>query len=179
MKAPTERLRVFFALWPPAPVASRLAGLGAAACPAGARRMRPETLHLTLAFVGDIDTTRLAALMEAGDRIQWPAFDLLIDRVCRWTHNHIIWAGVSETPPVLESLADGLYVALRERGIELPERPFKPHITLARKSDDFIPPTAPVSVPWSVDGGVLVASERTHEGAHYRVIRQWPGIQVP
>lgn len=174
MTAPTDRLRVFFALWPDASVARALAGLAGAMAPESARHMRPETLHLTLAFVGDIDAAQLATVIDAGDAVTWPSFRMTIDRVAHWAHNHIVWAGASRVPAPLGDLASGLADALGERGISLPERPFTPHVTLARKAATMWASNVFDPIDWPVNEGVLVRSDRDAQGAHYHVLRRWP-----
>ena len=173
MTAPTERLRVFFALWPDASVARALAGLATMIAPESARLMRPETLHLTLAFVGDIDAAQLATVIDAGDAVTWPRFELTIDQVAHWAHNHIVWAGASRMPAPLGDLASGLADALGERGFSLPERPFKPHVTLARKAATMEESSEFVPIDWHVREGVLVCSDRDALGGHYQVLRRW------
>jgi len=64
--------------------------------------------------------------------------------------------------------------ALRERGFDLPVRAFVPHVTLARHSTGLAGADLMTPIIWPVTAGVLVASERTHEGAHYRVLKRWP-----
>ena len=50
-------IRLFYALWPSPPLAASLAGWAEAAKPAmGGRAMRTETLHLSLAFLGPVDS---------------------------------------------------------------------------------------------------------------------------
>ena len=173
MSEAPERVRVFFALWPDAATADALAALTELAAPPSARRMRPDTLHMTLAFVGDIETARLPAVLSAGDAVAWPSFDMTVDRLALWSHNHILWAGLSHVPDALVDLSDALGHALNARGIALPDRPFKPHVTLARKADSLAGSGAIEPIDWHVDGGVLVRSMRTASGACYRVLKQW------
>jgi 2'-5' RNA ligase len=174
------RRRVFFALWPDAACARALATLARRAAPAEARRMRRDTLHLTLAFIGDIAAARLPELMAVGDRMRWPALMLRLDRIGHWDHNRIIWAGASAPPAALEALASALADALADIGVDCPRRPFVPHVTLARKATSLA--MAPADMPpidWPVGGGVLVASERDDRGARYRALRAWPAATGP
>jgi len=164
---------VFFALWPEAAVAKRLAAWAAMTAPAQARCMRRDTLHLTLAFVGDIDADRLPAVFEAGDAVAWPRVLMQVDQMSYWSHNHIIWAGMSEVPEALSRLAGDLSDALGVRGFELSARAFTPHVTLVRKAAGMNAPADFEPIRWRVADGVLVVSERTHEGARYRVLKHW------
>ncbi len=60
------RRRLFLALWPGEAVAGALDAAGLEAqrlC--GGRRMRRDTLHLTLVFLGDVEASRIPGLVEA------------------------------------------------------------------------------------------------------------------
>jgi len=136
--------------------------------------MRPETLHLTLAFVGDVAPARLPRLCAIGDGIPWPELVLKLDHLGYWPHNHIVWAGCRQTPPALAELVQQLSEALGTAGFELPLRPFRPHVTLARKvvvQDWRAPEFEPMA--WHVGGARLVMSERDASGAHYRALAHW------
>lgn len=170
--------RVFFALWPSTAVADDLAGLAAElAASCGGRPTRADTVHLTLAFVGNVAESRLDELAAAARGISLPAFDLRLDRVAGWAHNHIVWAGCTAPPPALGELA-GL---LRERliagnfAVDRRKSAFFPHVTLLRKAQR-IPPEKPLAPArdWHCQDFVLVRSQLSAAGADYRVLASYP-----
>jgi RNA 2',3'-cyclic 3'-phosphodiesterase len=179
----TATRRIFFALWPEPEVAGRLHVLSAVAhevC--GGRRMRRDTLHLTLAFLGEVDAARydlactIADEVAAGGGI---AADeclgevLRIDRLAFWKHNHIVWAGCDEVPPALGALAEKLTAGLRGGGFALDSRRFAAHVTLLRNAQcagDMAPIEA---FDWPVRDFVLVQSQLEREGAKYEIVRRW------
>lgn len=168
--------RVFLALWPGDDVAAQLSDLSAVtqAC-CGGRLMRRDTLHLTLAFLGDVAESRLAALCAAMAAVRGEAFSLRIDRLGYWAHNHIVWGGCSCTPPQLLRLVADVREALAGAGFVLAgEAAFVPHLTLLRKARPFaaLPDFAPID--WSVAGFVLVASTLSPEGPAYVQLATWP-----
>src|ERR1700679_2186575 len=56
-------LRLFFALWPDADAAARLAGIAAGlTVHAPGRRVHPKNHHVTLAFLGEVPDSQLAML---------------------------------------------------------------------------------------------------------------------
>jgi RNA 2',3'-cyclic 3'-phosphodiesterase len=184
----TATRRIFFALWPEPEVAGRLHALSAvahAAC--GGRRMQRDTLHLTLAFLGEVDATRfdlacaiadeVAAAGEkvgAGGTAKIPSAALRFDRLAFWKHNHIVWAGCDEVPPVLAALADDLAAALRAAGFALDSRRFAAHVTLVRNAQ-CAGEMAPIEAfDWPVRDFVLVQSQLEREGAKYEIVRRWP-----
>jgi len=169
------KVRVFFALWPDADVAARLDALGAEAhADCGGRRTRRDTLHLTLAFIGDIDAVRVPALIGAADTVAVEPLTLCLDRVGSWRHNRIAWAGTQSVPAALTTLANGLIDALRAAGFQLERRNFAPHVTLLRRIHDAFPERDVAPVDWRVERFVLVESQRLPQGAQYRILAQWP-----
>lgn len=171
---PPRPARVFFALWPAAPVAKRLHDLGgeAHALCAG-RQMRRDTLHMTLAFIGDVSQERLPALLAVGDRVGAEAFTLALDRFAGWRHNRIVWVGAHETPPPLAALVGRLSAELAAAGFPVEQRRFAPHITLLRNARAALPERIIEPIVWRVDGFALMESQRCEDGAHYAPIRTW------
>lgn len=173
-----ERARVFFALWPDAAVARSLHRLsGLAHATRHGRRTRRETLHLTLAFIGEVPRERLGALIGVGDRAfrsAFAPFQLLLERVASWRHNHITFVEPLELPPALGAFVEALRAELRAAGFATENRRFAAHVTLLRKSDAG-PAAEPVTPPiaWPVDGFVLVESQPRPDGAHYEPLHRW------
>ena len=171
---PPRPARVFFALWPAAPVAKRLHALGGEAhALCDGRRMRRDTLHMTLAFIGDVAQERLPALFAVGDRVGATAFTLALDRLAGWRHNRIVWAGAHETPPPLAALVGRLNGELAATGFPAEQRSFAPHVTLLRNARAILPERTIEPIEWRIDGFALMESQRCEDGAHYTPIRQW------
>jgi 2'-5' RNA ligase len=170
--------RVFFALWPPAAAAARLGSIARATAAAhGGRATRAETIHLTLAFVGDVAEASLPALIDAAAGVRGQPFDLSLDRLGFWRHNRLCWAGASAPPPVLAELAGGLHAALRDAGfpVQRERGAFAPHVTLVRKTTSAVPaqPIEP-AVAWPCAAFVLVRSRLSARGAAYEELRRFP-----
>ena len=72
-----ERARVFFALWPDAPVRDALSQAGAVAqAECGGKATPSDKIHLTLVFIGDVERSSIAALRECADRVEAEPFEL-------------------------------------------------------------------------------------------------------
>lgn len=100
----------------------------------GVRWVPPSQLHLTLAFLGDVPGERLAGLTGRLAAIKASSFRLRLGGLGCFPHRRnprVLWVGV-EPEPLLVSLAQRVRDGLAECGIALEERPFAPHITLAR-----------------------------------------------
>lgn len=176
-----DRQRVFFALWPDGAAVEALDALARVAHEAfSGRRMRRDTLHMTLAFIGDVDAARVADLHAAAGRATLPdAFTMRIDQVRCWRHNHIVWCGPSAMPAQLAGLAASLAGELGQAGIRLEARAFAAHATLLRNAD--CAGLAPAFEPfdWPVADFVLVESNPATAGARYAVIGRWPLAGMP
>ena len=77
-----------------------------------------------------------------------------------------------DAEPALQSLHHGLAVVLADAGIALDERPFAPHVTLARKAARAEPPPMPAALEWRTNGFALVES-LPGRSARYEVLRRF------
>lgn len=165
--------RVFFAVWPDEAAAKALHGVARAAqktC--RGRLMRRETLHLTLAFLGDVREERLADLRRAADAVAAEPFEMVLDTLGYWKHNRILWAG--GVSPRLSFIAGTLGEGLRAAGFRLDERPFVAHMTLLRDARCTEPPALAAPVALRVTEFLLVESKLSPDGARYEPIGRWP-----
>jgi len=169
------RVRLFFAAWPPARGAARLEAWGKeTAAATGGRVTRAETIHLTLAFLGELPVTRGADAIAAARRVQAPAHAFEIDEARYWAHNRIVWVGPRETPASLAALVEGLRRELEVSGFALERRAFAAHITLIRKARVPAMPLEPPAVHWPVREFVLVRSRSEREGSRYEALERFP-----
>lgn len=173
----TERQsrRVFFALWPDGPALDRLeeaARAGEALC--GGRRMRRDSLHITLAFVGDVSPGQLALLQDVGGKLAVAPFEIVLDQLGCWPHNRIFWAGCRATPSCLRRLSGSLSRMLDAAGFRVESQAYVPHVTLLRNAHCGNPPELGAPVRWQAGEFTLVESALQPDGARYRVLERWP-----
>jgi len=93
--------------------------------------------HITLVFLGKIDTGYLTELEQELSPVieQHPAFHITVDRIGSFGKEEqprVLWNGVVANK-TLHMLQGDLYRKCAEFAFHLDERPFRPHITLARK----------------------------------------------
>ncbi|PKO88377.1 MAG: RNA 2',3'-cyclic phosphodiesterase [Betaproteobacteria bacterium HGW-Betaproteobacteria-12] len=178
--AATQRL--FFALWPDIELAAGLDAVATAAARRfGGRPTRRETLHLTLAFLGDIAISEVPALIDAGRHVVASPFELNIDRLGFWRHNRLLWAGCAPIAG-LDRLIAQLQAALAAAGYPLAIRQhsFTPHLTLVRKLPASTPPGEVGGFPlgqlaaWPCSHFRLVESRLTASGSEYTPIAEFP-----
>ena len=171
--AETERL--FFALWPEAQQQQDWADLAKNLIPAGSGRLiHAQNLHLTLVYLGEITIDVHQRLEQLADAIHSASFELKLERFGHWSRPQVLWWGPKQTPVRLIELVESLRRAARACDIEVEQRPYAAHMTLARKVRRA--PGRLTAEPhiWQVDEFALVRSTLLPEGAEYEVVRRWP-----
>ena len=99
-----------------------------------ARWVRPESLHITLKFIGEQPPERVEAITERLRRIESSAFEIRAGGYGFFPTAkapRIFWIGIHAGPQLTE-LAESIDMATAELGIPREDRPFSPHLTLAR-----------------------------------------------
>ena len=168
-------VRVFYALVLPLQLRPEIGEIARAT----ARRVhgRPvpaDNLHLTLAFIGEIAGSRLPTLIDVGAMQHGGAMTLVLDWLGGFKRAGVAWLGSSRAPVELGRFAAALARAVVAAGIACDERPFHPHMTIARgcRVSPDPQPIGPYS--WAIDGFALLQSETGREGARYRTLAKWP-----
>ncbi|HEU5198464.1 MAG TPA: RNA 2',3'-cyclic phosphodiesterase [Ktedonobacterales bacterium] len=108
------------------------------------RWVDPGTLHLTLAFLGELDDEQLDKAIQATTDTAAGAklFALSIGSLGTFgppRSPRVVWSGVTGDTPHLLSLQKRLSTRLAEQGFPPEERPYAPHLTLARIKDSLTP----------------------------------------
>lgn len=171
-----RRASYFFALWPDAAVRRRLAS-AAAALPLGeggvAYRIKPERLHLTLAWLGDIGRAQVDAALLAGDEVQAKPFLLRLDRSGHFPNAGTAWLGPSTLQPTLARLKAELDRELLRYGLPVASEAFVPHLSCQRNVRTLTE-MPPFEVLWPVTEFALLRSARSAGKADgYRIVRRW------
>ncbi|KAB0669657.1 RNA 2',3'-cyclic phosphodiesterase [Oryzomonas sagensis] len=125
-------MRLFIAIELPGEIKRQLEGMGTGI--PGGRWVPADQLHLTLAFLGEVDDGTLRQLTGALARIRVPGFTLRFNGTGCFPdlrRPRVLWAGL-EPEPKLDDLASLVREAAVACAIAQEERPFFSHITLAR-----------------------------------------------
>ena len=133
-------MRLFLAIPLPADIAGRAFEILPTSLPA-LRRVKPENLHVTLAFLGQTPDERLndVAAVAADAAAPVSSFTLAFDRAGRFPERgrpRVVWLGISEGEASVVQLGTGVYAGLRSRNLRFDDRPLAPHLTLARVAED-------------------------------------------
>ena len=136
------------------------------------RYVRPDMFHVTLAFLGEVEASRISII------------ESIIERVCaRHTPiatslgelgsfgkkgNAILWQGIAGNTLALADLADDIRDELESEGFAFDEKPFRAHITLMRKANLIEASlAAPHKAAGAIDTITLFHSRRVDERLVY------------
>ncbi len=104
------------------------------------RYVRPEGIHCTLKFLGDVEADRLPAIQRALSALDPPPApdELRIGRLGTFDGSagaRVVWCAVGGDLRGLAGAATAIDGALAAVGFAAERRPFTPHLTLARVPD--------------------------------------------
>ncbi|MBX6745387.1 MAG: RNA 2',3'-cyclic phosphodiesterase [Acetobacteraceae bacterium] len=125
-------IRLFVALALPAELRAQLAMLSGGI--PGAKWVPPENYHLTLRFIGEVESWRAQEVDHALAAIRARPFELSLRGVGTFEKGgriSALWVGVEKTES-LAFLQGKVETALQRIGLEPERRRFAPHVTLAR-----------------------------------------------
>jgi len=147
---------------------------------AGVRWLSPDTIHLTLRFLGPSSPSALESLAGDVERAAraCPPCEARVEGVGFFPPHgppHVIWAGLVLPPPVQELQAACERAAVAA-GFRREDRPFRPHVTLGRWRDRVRRPAAPALDlgPTRLGPVILYQSELRPQGAVHTPLREFP-----
>lgn len=139
---------------------------------------RPDAVHLTLRFLGNIDSACVAQLEEAvcAATVDSTAFELSMGELGSFG-DRIIWLGLDHGAERLRDLAANVRAATDPFSAHDEDRAFSPHITMGRCRRPIrglatglrkfaLPPFA----PWTADRVEVIRSELSPMGSTYTTL---------
>ena len=94
-----------------------------------------ENIHLTLKFLGNVPAPRLGEVKSSLQQISFPSFTVEIKGAGAFpnlSRMNVIWVGVNEGWSQVEQIYEQVEKLLSSLGFRRENRPFTPHITIAR-----------------------------------------------
>lgn len=150
------------------------------------RWTKPNAMHLTLAFLGDLPIEKIDPLKMALDHAcrKTACFKLVaagVGTFGRPRHPRVVWAGIAACPPLMQ-LQNKILEGLCSVEIDFDSKPFTPHLTLGRVKgiDHHTAPLlekiekyrdAPIGST-RIDHVELIQSELTPRGAEHTVLHR-------
>lgn len=100
----------------------------------GARWVEPDQMHLTLRFIGDVDSTVFKDVREALTAVHGDPFPLQLEGIGFFPPRglpRVVWVGIKKSEQLVQ-LRNRIESVLVRAGLEPEGRKYSPHITLAR-----------------------------------------------
>ncbi len=146
--------------------------------------VKPENMHITIRFLGDLGDSGVKRAGEAARRgaeghaafrarLGAPGAFPSLERP------RVLWTGLSEGTDAAIALAKSVNQSLKEGGFGPPDKPFRPHITLARVRERaqgmegfrrYTPPEPPA--PALLDRIVVMKSDLHPSGSRYTPLEE-------
>jgi RNA 2',3'-cyclic 3'-phosphodiesterase len=170
--------RLFFALQPTSEQNAALTAQIAPFVVEGAQAVPAANLHVTLCFIGAIAPEKLDDLKSVAAGVRGRLAMLSFDTLEHWEGPKVLCATASRDSPAARELATALCDAAVAAGFSPDIKPFRPHLTLARKvrgdlsvslPQPLLPPTL-----MHCDHFVLMESRRGEAGSVYSALDSWP-----
>jgi 2'-5' RNA ligase len=151
----------------------------------GAKWVQPETLHVTLLFLGEVDAREILDISKAVRSVtaKLPPFEMRVAGVGGFPNlrrPRTVWLGVDEGADEIVQLHDEIEESLLKLGtFRREDRAFTPHITLGRCKGDDVTPEMHDELTnladWHgglqiVPGVQILSSELTREGPMYTIL---------
>jgi 2'-5' RNA ligase len=172
-------LRLFFALLPaPAQAEALVTDVAPLVDELGGQPSPASNLHATLCFVGAVAEERLPALRAAASTVRARPVSLEFSALDVWEKPQILCA-IAADEGFARDLSERLAKAVSAAGFTPDLKPFRAHLTLARKvrrevARNFAWPRAIAPVNLHAVRFVLMESRRGAAGSTYSVVDSWP-----
>ena len=154
------------------------------------RWIRPEGVHVTLKFLGEVPVKQLPAIKLGIQEavVGHSPFELEFSNIGTFGGREglrIMWVGIAGDVLRLEALVRAVNAALAVVGFEPERRPFRPHLTLGRVRDEIgtrqraeievqVGKTVVPASSWRTTHVSLMRSRLTPQGAAYEVLATFP-----
>jgi len=185
-------MRIFIAVEPPGRLREEIGRLTARYFESrlpGFRWVKPENIHLTLRFLGEIDPAGLDGLTQAvcSAAARSTPFELAVESLGFFGSKQkprVVWLGLGASPQ-LSALASEVEGAVAKAGFGRADKPFRAHLTLARTKRspagapdwEGIRSILPSSWPeWKVRRVEIIKSTLTPSGPVYQTLARCPLI---
>ena len=150
----------------------------------GAHWLDPEQMHLTLRFIGDVNSTIFQDVREALTEVRGEMFSMQLEGVGFFPprgNPRVVWAGIRKNEQLVQ-IRNRVESVLIRAGLEPEGRKYSPHITMARlkntpssKVGDYLAHYSMfMSEEFRVDDFFLYSSVLSSKGAKHFVEERYP-----
>lgn len=173
-------MRLFFSYWPtPEKAADIVPWVDSAHALYGGRPMRVDTLHMTLAFLGQADAGQAHDLAQACAGWRLPTGPMVLREPGCFRNARVVWLGPASSGPAspawLHHAHARLWAYLSPLGWRAPGSAFRPHVSLLRNAGpDDLSALRGSPISWTPGRCVLVASAPSATGSRYTMLAEVP-----
>jgi 2'-5' RNA ligase len=144
--------------------------------------VEPSRMHLTMVFLGEVADARVPAIIESlSSPIDARRFAIAFRGLGVFPPRgapRVLWLNVAQGADALATVHGHVVKRLERLGVALEDRPFHPHLTLARWRDSrpsdrtraLVPDTNDPIAPVGVDSIALYQSRLSSAGSAYTVL---------
>ena len=165
-------MRCFIAAWPDEPTRIVLRSLSDDVRHRTEHRRvsRPDDLHLTLAFIGNLADDVGFDLSASIAKLTFRPFAVQLDTLGFFKDAGVVWIG-SETTRPLATLASRVRALLDRMGVAHDRRPLAPHVTLLRGVRNFVAEKV-TPIRWRIDSIELYRSTPGSYASQYARVQR-------
>ncbi len=99
------------------------------------KRVKPQNIHLTVRFLGDISPSMVDAIYEEMKQVSFTPFTIELGGLGAFpklSYPRVVWAGIRKGADELTNIFEQLEPRLRGLGFKPDTKGFSPHLTIAR-----------------------------------------------
>lgn len=137
------------------------------------RLVSSKNIHMTLRYIGIVSDELLNTIKNDAGEINLQAFTLTMDKTECWKKPGITVIAPSETPATLSTLVEALERICISAGLAAENKPFRPHVTVLKKSRSQRINKQLNAVTWTVKDFVLLVSDTVKGEIVYTEIGRW------
>ena len=169
-------MRAFFGLSPDANTKSAIEAWRNEVFPCLDGPVPAANFHVTLAFLGNVSGKQLDTISRlVAEMPRVTAFEVSLNQLGYWQKPKAFWLGSQQTASEHLILAEHIHEIADKSGLQLQDRDYIAHLTLARKCKVSPPaPIFPANFKWHADQFHLFESKPSPQGVCYPIRQSWP-----
>lgn len=169
-----NNFRLYFALWPDDGIRLQLARYRAQfSRETEGHGVFPISLHITLAFLGEVDPLLFDEVEAVGQSVKGAPFEYVVNTAGCFAKAGVAVLGSREAPPQLFDLQKKIQAKLASAKLGHDTRTFRPHITVVRNVKTPFEERAISPIRWPVDAFSLIGVSKGLSGPSFEVIKSW------
>ncbi len=165
--------RLFFALLPDTAALNEIKAIQQQLPADKLRLYSAENLHQTLVFLGEFAEPKLMDLISACNTVKILPISMQYTTLTYWPQPKVLCLLAETASPGLLALVTALQEIVSQFDVPADNRPYRPHITLARKAGESIHlDIKPIC--FTAHEFVLMQSVSSDNGPLYQPLYRWP-----